>query len=81
MTTEVKTKNSLEVKIYNTLEETINNDWIIKALKHNFSFGRRGLTHKQYVSCWEQYNIRMDYITNTFNNQTINVFDNVENIF
>jgi hypothetical protein len=58
-----------EIKLYPTLEETIENDWIVKLAKTNLEFGKWGITINQRISNLDTLKKRIEDIKKTFHNK------------
>jgi hypothetical protein len=58
-----------EIKLYPTLEDTIENDWIVKLAKTNLEFGKWGITINQRISNLDTLKKRIEDIKKTFHNK------------
>jgi archaellum component FlaC len=58
-----------EIKLYPTLEETIENDWIVKLGKTNLEFGKWGITINQRINNLDTLKKRIEDIKKTFHNK------------
>jgi hypothetical protein len=58
-----------EIKLYPTLEETIENDWIVKLAKTNLEFGKWGITINQRINNLDTLKKRIEDIKKTFHNK------------